>query len=291
MQNTRDYGLNHIYFDENAKDYSNVSVGLLLRAIGHGLKIAYVNCSGNSNKFTNFLENLSLSYSFTKKIPSFHMDIFTFKKDGKISRTFIPSVEFNTINEDLFYKIINDYDLIIYDLISFDKISEYKISNLLSSKKENTEIIITTNSYGEFEKIKNKFDLVSIYKRTNNKLLGKKENIINITGNGKGKSTYSFGLIIRNFIEKQDVKLVYFDKGGDFYGERVFFEALKRWAKENNMYGKFDYVSTGCQRFDGTTFRFENNPQDIKEAKEGLMLLKTSLKLQTPVIARTKYNN
>ena len=51
------------------------------------------------------------------------------------------------------------------------------------------------------------------------------------------------------------------------------------------MYGKFDGVSTGLSRFDGKKFRFENVESDLREAKDGLMLLKTALKKQTPVIA------
>jgi ATP:corrinoid adenosyltransferase len=51
------------------------------------------------------------------------------------------------------------------------------------------------------------------------------------------------------------------------------------------LYGKFDFVATGLERFDGKKFRFENTDEDIAEAKEGLMLLKTALKKQTPVIA------
>lgn len=286
MLNNRNHGQNHIYFDKHSNNYSNAAVGMLLRAIGHGLKVAYVNCNDSSNKLTNFLENLSLSYSFIKKFPKFHMDLFTFKKDGKISRTFLPNVEFNTINEDIFYKIINNnYDLVIYDQLNFNNISELKIKNLLTTKNKTTEIIMITNSYGEFEKIKNLFDLISIYKYQENKILGNKKSLINITGDGKGKSIFCFGLVIRNFIEKQDVKLIYFDKEGTQYGERIFFEALKKWSKENNMYAKFDYVSTGCQRFDGNTYRTNNTHLDIKEAKEGLMLLKTALIKKTVVIA------
>ena len=97
MINLRTYGLNHIYFDENIEDFSNVAVGLIIRALGHGLKIAYIDCSNTASKFTNFLENLSLSNSFIKKFDRFLIDIYRFKSDKIMSKTILPLVEFTNI--------------------------------------------------------------------------------------------------------------------------------------------------------------------------------------------------
>lgn len=285
MEGTRAFGLSHLYLDKQIEGFSNVSVGLLTRSIGHGLKVAYVDCDSKARKFTNFLENLSLSREFVKSLDRFWMDIFVFKGNNRVTKTFLPQVEFHTILEDMFWKSLNKYDLIVFDNASFEKISKFKIINFLNNKPNNLEVVFTFSEEKEFEEIKENFDLVTKYDYKENTLFGKNKNILNITGDGKGKSTYSFGYLIRNFINKEDVKLVYFDKGGNFYGERNFFKPLKKWSKTQNFYGSFDYVATGLERFDGKTFRFDNKPEDIKEAKEGLMLLKTSLKKQTPVIA------
>lgn len=284
MFGTRAYGLSHAYLDTKIESNSNVAAGLLIRALGHGLRVAYVDVSGKATKFINFLENLSLSYSFVKKFERFHIEIFTFKANDKVSKSILPAVEFYSITEGIFWDSLSKYDLVIFDNVNFDKVNKFKIQNFLSSKDHESEVVFTFSNIKEFDQVKDLFDLVSIYDYKSNPILTSNKNIINITGNGKGKSTYSFGFILKKFMAKNDVKLVYFDKGGDFYGERVFFFGLKKWCIENNLYGKFDFVATGLKRFDGKSFRFENVPGDIKEAKEGLMLLKTSLKKQTPVI-------
>ena len=45
MTKTRTIGLNHIYLDTNIENYSNIAVGYILRALGHGLKVAYIDFS------------------------------------------------------------------------------------------------------------------------------------------------------------------------------------------------------------------------------------------------------
>lgn len=284
MLGTRTKGLTHAYLDKEIDSFSNLAVGLLIRAIGHNLRVAYIDTQGKATKFNNFLENLSLSYSFTKKFRRLSIDLYTFKAENKIQKSLIPQVEFYTIDEKMFYKGLTGYDLIIFDNIKENKVDKFKILNLINNKESETELVFIFSDEKEFNEIKDNADLISIYDYKKQQLFGSK-GILNLTGDGKGKSTYGFGYLIRSFINKKDVKLIYFDKGGDFYGEKHFFDALKKWSKENNMYGVFDYVSTGLTRFTGEKFRFENTPLDIKEAKEGLMLLKTSLKWQTPVIA------
>lgn len=285
MLDARIKGLTHAYLDEKAEGYSNVAAGLLCRAVGHGLKVAYVDVQNSASKFFNFLENLCISHFFVKKFLRLHIETFSFR-NGKIQRGILPLVEFFTIDEKIFWNSLNNFDLIIFDNFEFNEdITKYKLINFINSKSPMSEVVFVFSSKKDFKEVKDNFDLVSEYKYSSNKGLLSKKNIINLTGEGKGKSTYSFGYVLRNFINKKDVKLVYFDKGGNFYGEKFFFDNLKNWARSNTFYGKFDYVSTGIARFDGQSFRFENIPADFKEAGDGLMLLKTALRKQTPVIA------
>ncbi len=279
-------GLAHIYLDKSLDQFSNVAVGLLARATGAGLKVAYIDIQNTATRFTNFLENLCLNYTFPRRFDRLHIETFSFKEKNKIAKGIIPLVEFYNIDEKMFWNSLKSFDLIIFDNADLNIISKFSIISFLENKPIDTEVVFTLSDEKQFNEIKDYFDLISIYKNIplQKGVIGTK-NIFTITGNGKGKSTYSFGYLLRNFINKKDVKLIYFDKGGNFYGERTFFEALKKWSKENTLYGKFDYVGTGLPRFDGRTFRFDNLPEDIREAKEGLMLLKTALKKQTPVIA------
>ena len=47
------------------------------------------------------------------------------------------------------------------------------------------------------------------------------------TGEGKGKTTASLGLAIRASGRDKKVITIYFDKGGDHYGERKILDELK----------------------------------------------------------------
>lgn len=87
------------------------------------------------------------------------------------------------------------------------------------------------------------------------------------TGKGKGKTTAGLGLAIRAFGHGLKVAIVYFDKGGENYGERNVLSKLG-----------LEFHPTGLNRrnADGT-FRFSITPEDIAEAKRGLALVKDLL--------------
>lgn len=83
------------------------------------------------------------------------------------------------------------------------------------------------------------------------------------TGDGKGKTTAALGLSIRAASQGLKVGIIYFDKGGDYYGERKILDELK----------KFDihYRAFGLARMsEGKGFRFNNIPEDLVEAKKAL---------------------
>ncbi|MCA9497136.1 MAG: cob(I)yrinic acid a,c-diamide adenosyltransferase [Nanoarchaeota archaeon] len=284
MNKIRANGLNQIYFDKNISDFSNIAVGLVTRAISHSLRVAYVDVSGKASKFINFLENLSLSRNFVKKFHKLHLETFTFK-EKYISKGIIPLVEFYNISYEMFWNSLKNFDLIIFDNATLDVISKYKIQNLLSEKENKTEIIFTFSKEKDFWEIHSNFDIVSSFVYNENSLLLSNKNITNIYGSGKGKTLYALGHMLRNFMMKEEVKFISFDKGSDYLGAGLFFYALKKWSNENSFYGTFDYVFTGLNRNLENNFRTENIGGDYREANEGLMLLNTTLRKQVPVVA------
>jgi ATP:corrinoid adenosyltransferase len=276
----------YIYLDETIDCYSNLSLGLLIRAIGEGQKIAYIDSTSNAQKLTNLIENLSLSHIFVKSLPRFQIDFYTIKKDNKkIAKTIIPQVEYGNIPEDMFWNSLDNYDLIIFDDINLEILPKIKLISTLTHRKPKTQIIATTKNSQDFKTLKNHFNIHYKCTSKKNTSLTAKKGIINIFGEGEGKSLYAFGYLLRNFINKNNVKLIYFDKGDDIYGDAHFFFALKKWTIKNNLYGTFDFVKTGIKRYWSGNFRQNNTSLDEREANDALMLLKTSLKKQTPVIA------
>lgn len=279
-------GISHLYLDKTNDTYSFFSLGYLIRAMGHGLKIAYVDTQRKSTKIINVFENLSLSYKFTRQFSKLHIETFSFLSKDKISKGIIPLVEFQSLNQELFWKNLKNFELIIFDNIDFKYFDKEKLISFIKNKSQETEIIITTQNDSDFEFLIEDVDSAYQLNQKSTTTLLSNKNIVTLTGEGKGKSVYSFGVLFSSFIKKQDVKLVYFDKGDEFYKEMFFFQSLKIFKKENpHMYGTFDFVQTGNPRFDGPVPRLEVSSEDIKEAKEALMLLKTSLKKQTPVVA------
>lgn len=285
MNSNRQIGQTYLYLDEKNSDFSNIAAGLLIRTIGERKKIAYIDSKDSASKLTNFIENLSLSYSFVKKLGNFALDIYKIKPNNKISKTLIPQVEFGTITTEMFWNSLSNYDLIIFDNLTLETINIIKLISTLQNKSPFTNIIAITPDKKTHSKLKENFQNNLTCNHIEHKNLNTKKGITNITGEGVGKTLYSIGYLIRNFIYKKDVKLIYFDKGDDIYGDPIFLTALKKWSMENNYYGTFDFVKTGIKRFNQTGYREFNSEIDTKEAKDALMLLETSLKKQTPVIA------
>lgn len=87
------------------------------------------------------------------------------------------------------------------------------------------------------------------------------------TGDGKGKTTAALGLVIRALGRGKKAAIVYFDKGGDHYGERKILDKL--------VGADFQYHVTGAERFDprSKTFRFGVEAGDKREARRGLRMV------------------
>ena len=94
------------------------------------------------------------------------------------------------------------------------------------------------------------------------------------TGNGKGKTTASLGLAIRAAGRNKKVAIIYFDKGGDNYGERKILDRLK---------GEMDYFVFGRNRIDPVTNKFEFGVKEIdkEEGQKALAKAKELLTKQT----------
>lgn len=80
------------------------------------------------------------------------------------------------------------------------------------------------------------------------------------TGDGKGKTTASLGLAVRAIGHGLKVGIIYFDKGGDYYGERKILDSLKDQG--------LHYMAFGEPRMtENKGFRFKNNTEDLQQAK------------------------
>ncbi len=83
------------------------------------------------------------------------------------------------------------------------------------------------------------------------------------TGDGKGKTTASLGLAIRAASQGFKVGIIYFDKGGDYYGERKLLAELEKF--------KLHYRAFGMPRMtENKGFRFPNIPEDLIESQKAL---------------------
>lgn len=89
------------------------------------------------------------------------------------------------------------------------------------------------------------------------------------TGNGKGKTTASFGLALRALGRGWDTLVVMFAKGGNNYGELISFKKL---AKEID--NKLTIVNAGL---DKVLFKKNITEQDREEIKKGWEIAKCGI--------------
>ncbi|MCX6785391.1 MAG: cob(I)yrinic acid a,c-diamide adenosyltransferase [Candidatus Komeilibacteria bacterium] len=93
------------------------------------------------------------------------------------------------------------------------------------------------------------------------------------TGHGKGKTTAALGLVIRALGRGKKCAIVYFDKGGDHYGERKILAKLKETES-------LDYFVFGLKRFNeqNKTFRFGVTAADQQAAARALIKVRELFK-------------
>lgn len=101
------------------------------------------------------------------------------------------------------------------------------------------------------------------------------------TGDGKGKTTAALGLAIRAASCGFKVGIIYFDKGGDYYGERKILDELKKFNIHYQAFGspRFQPVEAGLSRMTKNQgFRFQNTPEDLLEAQKAVSQAKQWMK-------------
>jgi cob(I)alamin adenosyltransferase len=101
------------------------------------------------------------------------------------------------------------------------------------------------------------------------------------TGNGKGKTTAALGEALRALGAGKKVGIVFFDKGGTHYTERIILEKLQ-----------VEYVATGRDRIDPETGQFDFSVQDIdrEEAICGLAAVKTFFQADYDLVVMDEIN-
>lgn len=165
LENTKRKGLVHIYTG-NGKGKTSAALGLVMRAKGHNLNVCWV--SFHKHHSTNFY------YGEYKILKQIGVDVFRFVKYCKIHNPYKSEQEFienarkdcldaiKFITEKI-YK--NNYDVIVLDeiLISLREgfLNEDEIINLIKTKPEKSELILTGRCDEKLNKIINFADYVS----------------------------------------------------------------------------------------------------------------------------------
>lgn len=256
------------------KEFSDILLGILIRGSASGLSVAIIDTNATSQKYIQAFENLSLSRIFKKNFNKFHIETFTVK-NTYVTKGILPAVEYQTINEEIMYHQLSRFDIIIIDHPSSQFLTNSKTHSLFKHRPPGTEIFMTLSQNSKSPLLKYCDELFYQTTMTHNSLLS--SSTISIVNNHPYGDLYCYGRLFKDFIKKQRVKYISFDKGDLFYGEHLFFIALKEWKKTNSAYGELDYLITGIPKYNRALVGDESTEIDQKEVSEGLQLLKTAL--------------
>jgi len=157
-------GLVHIYTGKG-KGKTSAGIGLLIRALGRGLKVKIIQLFKRNTGEQFFFENLGVKYLQFKPLHPYFKK-YDFNQLENLKKEFL---EF--WNESL--KDIENYDLILIDEIgpgiNWEIISENLIFKLIENKPKNLELILTGRDFpssiiekadyvSEIKKIKHPYD-------------------------------------------------------------------------------------------------------------------------------------
>ncbi len=262
--------------------FPEIVIGNLIRSFGHDIKIAIVSNNSIFSKINTFFENLFISNKFKKNYSNLHFETFTYQGEEKIQRGILPNVEFQTIPSQKLLNILYKFEYVIFIDPPQILLNSSKFESYLKEKQEETEILILVDSLKNSSLKKISDNIYEVLVSENSSLTTKDE--LNLIINSPYSQLLSYGYLVRKFIEKKSVKIVSFEKGDNMYGENKFFLSLKQFSKEFNFYGDFDYLISGNSRLTNRNLRITNTNLDEKEISDSLMLAKSDLKKQTPVI-------
>lgn len=103
------------------------------------------------------------------------------------------------------------------------------------------------------------------------------------TGNGKGKTTAALGEAMRAASVGKRVGIVFFDKGGDHYSERLLLDTIPN----------IEYIATGRDRIDAVTGRFDFSVVELDktEARRGLDVVEAFLTAEYDLVIADELNS
>ncbi|MDP3965937.1 MAG: cob(I)yrinic acid a,c-diamide adenosyltransferase [archaeon] len=147
-------GLVHIYTGEG-KGKTSAGMGLIVRALGRGLKVKIVQLFKRDTGEQFFFENSGVKYLQFKPLHPYFKNYDT-KQLESLKKEF--SEFWNEAFEDM-----DDYDLILIDEVgpglNWKVIPEELIFDLIENKPKNTELIMTGRDFPE--SVKEKADYVT----------------------------------------------------------------------------------------------------------------------------------
>ena len=235
----------YLFLDENSEkdSLSEITAGIILKSLGMGIKVAYIDFSNNSKKLINFFENICISKKFISEFKNFLIDCFTFKNELKKNEisfncSHLPQVEFSTISFEKLKEKISQYNLVIIENFNSNLMSEKNFKLFLDEISCDT--ICITKNLNIYNFLKSNFNHKLKISSFCQKTIFSNSNLNLIVGKKFGSTTLACGLALKFFIEKKEVKWISFIKKNNYF-EESFFIGLKKF-KPSKIYGSFDFV-------------------------------------------------
>ena len=230
-------GQNLFFLNSNIEEFSNLSLGIIIKALSNNKKVGFVDCRNKISNLNSFFENLVLSKNFE----NLKIDFFKFRKEN-ILKSIVSNVEYTTLLKKEFFQSLNDYDYVIFENFSYENFSKEDFINFLENKNEELFVILNSSIKDTLKDLM-KFIQKSYLTFSQRKIMSSQSKDLEYNFSQYDEILYlcSLGNFLRKMIKKEECYYFCLDKNKNS-AQMEFLLKLKKFSKESLLYKEINFT-------------------------------------------------
>jgi hypothetical protein len=236
-------GKNFFFLENTNSTFSQINLGIIIKAISSNKKILYIDSKNKSKKIISFFEKLCLNKEFNLNFKMNNFDIYSINKNN-INVSILPKVEYSNLPLSKIFSNLKKYDYIIFEELDFEIIPKEIFIEFLKMKNEKTNIIISTNSENIYENLIDEFDKKYLFfNQSQNSLISNRNVKYKYSKEFEINYLISLGNLFSNLIDNKNSLFFNFFDNSDYESEKHFLFVLKKIMSSNsNLFSIFEYI-------------------------------------------------